>query len=71
MKKIVTLALGLALITSIGCKQAKKEAEEVSEQIEETIVEPITLTKLEGSPAYADAELVLSSQKSSYYVNIN
>lgn len=64
MKKILTLALGLTLLTSIACKQAKKETEEASEEMEETIAEPITISKLDGSPAYADAELILSSQRS-------
>ena len=50
-----------ALSTTIGCKQAKKEAEETSEEMEKVEEVAITLTKLEGSPAYSDAELVLDT----------
>ena len=63
MKKIIMIPLVLVLISAFGCKQVKKETEEAAEETIETI-EPITLSKLEGSPAYADAELILTSQKS-------
>lgn len=63
MKKISAIVLGLLTIAIVGCKQVKKEAEEASEEMEKGIEEtkPITLTKLEGSPAYADAELILDA----------
>ncbi|NKI32717.1 hypothetical protein [Croceivirga thetidis] len=64
MKKLIVLPMALILITAFSCKQAKKEAEEASEEVEEMVDEmksTITLTKLEGSPAYSDAELVLNS----------
>ena len=63
MKKIATAALGLVLIATIGCKQAKKEADEASDEMEKVVeeVKTITLTKLEGSPAYSDAELILDA----------
>jgi len=64
MKKISAIVLGLLAIALIGCKQAKKGTEEASEETEEMTAEPITLSKLEGSPSYADAELILSSQTS-------
>ncbi len=64
MKKIILIPLALVFISAFSCKQAKKETEESAQEMEETVVEPITLSKLEGSPAYADAELILSSQKS-------
>ena len=67
MKKISTIVLGLLLIAAIGCKQAKKETNEASEEMEKVVEEmkekTITLTKLEGSPAYADAELILDTPK--------
>jgi len=61
MKKIIALPMALLLITVFSCKQVKKEAKETTDEIVEV---PITLTKLEGSPTYADAGLVLTSQKS-------
>ncbi len=66
MKKILTLVMVAALVTAVSCKQAKKEAEEASEEMEKTEEAEskevaITLTKLEGSPAYADAALVLDT----------
>lgn len=68
MKKLITLPLCLMLLISFGCKQAKKDSDtmdsdSVDMEMEEEKV-PIVLTKLEGSPAYADAELVLQSQTS-------
>ena len=45
----------LASLTFMACKQEKKEKEE--EVVEETAKSSITLEKLEGSPAYADAVL--------------
>lgn len=63
MKKIIVIPLVLVLISAFSCKQVKKETQEASEETIKTI-EPITLSKLEGSPAYADAELILTSQKS-------
>ncbi|WP_350285397.1 hypothetical protein [uncultured Croceitalea sp.] len=66
MKKIQVTLLGLLLITAFSCKQAKKEAEETPEATEmvdkEVVQETITLEKLEGSPAYAEAELVLDGE---------
>jgi len=65
MKKIIMIPLALVLITAFSCKQTKKETEEEAvEEMEEVKAEPIVLSKLEGSPAYADAELMLNSQKS-------
>lgn len=39
MKKIAPLALGLVLIASVNCKQAKKEAEDTTEEMEEVVKE--------------------------------
>ena len=64
MKKIFVLPLALVLITAFSCKQVKKEAEEAKEEVEAVVedMEPtIVLEKLDGSPAYADAELVLNA----------
>lgn len=64
MKKIIALPLAFLLIAGISCKRAKTDSDssdssDTSEEIEQ--VEPITISKLEGSPAYADADLVLDS----------
>lgn len=69
MKLKTTFVLSLFLISIIGCKQVKKEAEKVSEEIEAVIEKTITLTKLEGSPAYTDAELILDSPSNTTVVN--
>jgi Cu-Zn family superoxide dismutase len=39
MKKISAIVLGLVLISSVGCKQAKKETEEASEEMEKVVEE--------------------------------
>jgi len=52
MKKIIALPMALLIITVFSCKQVKKEAKKTTDEIVEV---PITLTKLEGSPTYADA----------------
>ena len=64
MKKIIALPLAFLLIAGISCKRAKTDSDssdssDTSEEIEQ--VEPITISKLEGSPAYADSDLVLDS----------
>ncbi len=67
MKKIIIMPLALVLISAFSCKEVKKEAEETSEEMEKTMdeqKEAITITKLEGSPAYEDAELILDSPSS-------
>jgi len=66
MKKILPLFMASVLLTSISCKQAKKEAEEATDAMEEaqqemTVESSISVTKLKGSPAYADAELLLDT----------
>ncbi|MGD1945485.1 MAG: hypothetical protein ACFB0A_04255 [Croceivirga sp.] len=58
------MPLTLVLILAFSCKQVKKETEETAVEKEEMKAQPITISKLEGSPTYADAELILSSQKS-------
>ena len=67
MKKIQAILLGLIVVTAFSCKDAKKDADAAKEEMEtveaEMEKETITLTKLEGSPAYADAELVLEAPK--------
>lgn len=62
MKKILTIVLGLTLIVSIGCKQAKKEADAASEAIEkaeevieEEVVE-VTSIKFQMEPK-SDSEV--------------
>lgn len=62
--RIFTIAAAL-LLTLVGCKENKQDAanetEEVVDEITEEVVEvKITLEKLEGSPAYTDAALVLN-----------
>lgn len=71
MKKINILSLCLLLFVGFSCKDfkdgSKAGREDAKKEIEETESmkkESVTLTKLEDSPAYADAELVLKSQKS-------
>lgn len=62
MKKILLMPMALILLTAFSCKQVKKETEEVSEEMEEMVKEQeITISKLENSPAYADAELILNN----------
>ncbi|RNC89713.1 MAG: hypothetical protein ED555_09645 [Allomuricauda sp.] len=67
MKKIIALPLCLMLLFSVSCKQAKKDGDTMdadsvdTEEVEKIV---ISLTKLEGSPAYEDAELILQSQTS-------
>ena len=66
MKKLIIFPLALLLITAFSCKEVKKGADEASKEAKEAETmkkEPITLTKLEGSPAYSDAELVLDAPK--------
>ncbi|MBW1296674.1 hypothetical protein [Aquimarina litoralis] len=63
--KHLFLKMFILAITFTACKQEKKEAEttdEVETEVTEEVAKPeITLEKLEGSPAYADAALVLDS----------
>ncbi len=66
MKKIFALSLVMLLMANFSCKRAKGDSDssDVSESTEETEMkkeETITISKLEGSPAYADAELVLDA----------
>ncbi|KQC28734.1 hypothetical protein [Flagellimonas eckloniae] len=66
MKKIQALTMGLFLVATFSCKQVKKEAkdgmEDATKELESEVEKTtITLSKLEGSPAYSDAELVLES----------
>lgn len=67
MKKISALLIGFVLIGMVSCKDFKKgveegskDAQEAFEKTEEIAETPITLTKLEGSPEYVDAALVLN-----------
>lgn len=41
MKKLQAIALGLTLVMSYSCKQAKKEAEETTSEVEETVEEVV------------------------------
>lgn len=62
--KIKGLCLLTLVLTAVGCKQEKKKTNENTEVSKEaTIVETpqISLEKLENSPAYADATLVLDT----------
>ena len=66
--KPILLTLCIALTTIYSCKQEKKTTEEESsienEVVEKEEVKPeITLEKLTGSPAYADATLILDTPK--------
>ncbi|MEX0315015.1 MAG: hypothetical protein AB3N18_12635 [Allomuricauda sp.] len=65
MKKLIVLPLAILLITAFSCKRAKEDADTTNnaEKIEEVEVktEAITISKLKGSPAYADAELILDA----------
>ena len=58
--------LVLVLLTlTVSCKENKEEKTDTNSEVEKTTetaeVQKITIQKLEDSPAYADAELVLSS----------
>ncbi|RXG11220.1 hypothetical protein DSM03_11514 [Leeuwenhoekiella aestuarii] len=59
--KFVSL-LTLLIILATGCKDKPKESEMETEveAAEETTATPITIEKLEGSPAYADAALTIT-----------
>ncbi len=63
--QIITIFLLFLTITS--CKQEKKAEETIDEleaEITEEVVQPkITLEKLEGSPTYADAALILDTSE--------
>ena len=68
MKKIIALPLAILLVVAFSCKRAKGDSDTVdsdSDTMDVSEVESkevaITLSKLEGSPAYADAELILES----------
>ena len=68
MKKIVTIILGVMLVGITSCKDFKKgfkdgmkAAQEDIEKEGEADESTITLTKLEGSPAYSEAELILDA----------
>ncbi|WP_435622784.1 hypothetical protein [Flagellimonas sp.] len=66
MKKIIALPLALLFLATFSCKRTKGDSDSSdisdTEKVEEVAkTEPITISKLEGSPAYADAELVLDS----------
>ncbi len=63
---IITVCLALFMIA--GCKQEKKTTEEeavdTATETTEKVEEPkITLEKLKGSPAYADASLILDGEE--------
>ncbi len=71
MKKLIALPLCLLFLVSLGCKQAKKDGDTMDadsmemesgeeEKVDATTV-ALSLEKLENSPAYADAELVLNT----------
>ncbi len=63
----LVIALSLLFLVTTACKQEKKaedqeeNAENTVEKVEEPAAPKITLEKLEGSPAYADAALVLDT----------
>ncbi|MEM9647145.1 MAG: hypothetical protein AAF969_01600, partial [Bacteroidota bacterium] len=61
---LATMFVAVAMMAS--CKQQKKEdTEQTGEQVPVEAEQPkITLEKLEGSPAYADAVLQLEEPKS-------
>ena len=66
MKKIIALPLALLFLATISCKRTKGDSDSSdisdTEKVEEVAkTAPITISKLEGSPAYADAELLLGS----------
>ncbi|MEM9076140.1 MAG: hypothetical protein AAGC43_03830 [Bacteroidota bacterium] len=72
MKKIIALPLAILLVVAFSCKRAKGDSDtmdsdsdsmDISEKAEglEEKKEAISITKLEGSPAYADAELLLNA----------
>ncbi len=65
----LVIALSLLFFMTTGCKQDKKTSNE-EENTENTTEKPvevtapkITLEKLDGSPAYADAKLILDSKE--------
>lgn len=64
MRKIQAMAMGLLVVVAFSCKQVKKEGtedatKELEAEVEKMEKTTITLSKLEGSPAYLDAELVI------------
>ncbi|PQB06045.1 hypothetical protein [Aureitalea marina] len=62
--KSILVLLILALV-AVGCKQTKENTEEQEVEVEQEVVEEtqpeLTLVKLEGSPAYEDAALMLNN----------
>ncbi|GAA3515129.1 hypothetical protein GCM10022393_31370 [Aquimarina addita] len=70
-KRFTTLILIALTITS--CKQQQRSSKEeviIDEEVSEEIaVPPITLEKLQGSPAYADAELQMNIPKTDKAIN--
>ncbi|KPM33127.1 Hypothetical protein I595_29 [Croceitalea dokdonensis DOKDO 023] len=66
MKKIHVTLASIMMVAVFSCKEAKKSADTTTDEMqgtEEKMAEKssITLTKLDGSPAYEDASLVLES----------
>lgn len=63
----LVIAISLAFFAMTSCKQEpkktiKEEVKQIEEKVTEEIIKPnITIEKLEGSPAYADASLVLDT----------
>ena len=70
MKKIQLTLMGILVVLAVSCK-GKADSDTMdsdsdsmdmgSEEMKEVKAAPITLTKLEGSPAYPDAELILDT----------
>lgn len=67
MKKYISILL-VSLFVFSACKQEKKEKEEET-TTEEAKVSSITLEKLQGSPAYADAVLQMDQPSSTTMEN--
>jgi len=66
MKKINTkliVLLVLIIFTVISCKQQKENTPEEVQTNKQVIEQPITIEKLQGSPAYEDAVLQLENPK--------
>ncbi|MFI2744128.1 hypothetical protein ACG2LH_15450 [Zhouia sp. PK063] len=65
MKRTFVLLSAVALIASVGCKNTKNEKDTDDSMIEQNMdstatTQDITIEKLTGSPAYADASLKLN-----------
>ena len=61
---VITIVLSLSIL--VGCKQQQKKAPDPEKEDQgleerEEALQPITLTKLENSPAYTDASLTLNT----------